>query len=260
MRYAAYDGCAVLHIGTEAECEDFAEQTESEELTAVPLVAPPMSDAEIQELASCLYDGGWRAEDAEGLREHLDSAYKESEIDTILKAPMDNHDFARLLACLGGIQARYYTVTAEDRDTGVIRWADGSVMTIALNPGDAERIGDGADPVEEGWEDGCGNTVCWENAIHPWEDRGPEHVYAVWDMDSKDGCAEDIWDHGQDREKALSEARYYWGHLTKEERRTRRVLCGLVRAEYFTSDPYERGDIWDHVVGDLLFDSDGLEN
>ena len=122
MRYAAYDGCAVFHIGTEAECEDFIDQIGNGELTVVPLVAPPMNDAELQELASCLYDGGWRAEDAEDLREHLDSAYKESEIDTILKAPMDDHDFARLLACLSGIRPREDGCT-EDLEEITSDWA-----------------------------------------------------------------------------------------------------------------------------------------
>lgn len=56
------------------------------------------------------------------------------------------------------------------RSEGVatVTWSDGPDgprrMTIALNPGDFERIAIGHDPVAEQWEDGNGNLVCVENA------------------------------------------------------------------------------------------------
>ena len=49
----------------------------------------------------------------------------------------------------------------------VVTWiADGreARQTIALNPGDFEKLAVGHDPVAEQWEDGCGNLVCIENA------------------------------------------------------------------------------------------------
>lgn len=49
----------------------------------------------------------------------------------------------------------------------VVTWiVDGreARQTIALNPGDFERLAVGHDPVAEQWEDGCGNLVCIENA------------------------------------------------------------------------------------------------
>ena len=36
---------------------------------------------------------------------------------------------------------------------------------ISLNEGDYEKLEDGADPIEEGWEDGAGNTC----NINGWE-------------------------------------------------------------------------------------------
>ena len=38
------------------------------------------------------------------------------------------------------------------------------VQFISLNPGDFEEIVLGADPVADGWEDGCGKLVCRANA------------------------------------------------------------------------------------------------
>lgn len=58
-----------------------------------------------------------------------------------------------------------------DRTDGIaaVTWTprDGSApraMDISLNAGDFDSILLGADPVAEGWEDGCGNLVSWDNA------------------------------------------------------------------------------------------------
>lgn len=57
-----------------------------------------------------------------------------------------------------------YTIHLFDADTCTIEWEDGRTMAIALGHGDAELIRNGANPVAERWEDGCGHLVCYENA------------------------------------------------------------------------------------------------
>lgn len=57
-----------------------------------------------------------------------------------------------------------YSIAIIDENTALITWEDGIELYLALNEGDADLIREGADPVAEGWEDGLGNTVCYENA------------------------------------------------------------------------------------------------
>lgn len=62
------------------------------------------------------------------------------------------------------MNGKNYEIGIVDENTALITWEDGREMTIALNEGDADLIREGADPVAEGWEDGLGNTVCYENS------------------------------------------------------------------------------------------------
>lgn len=48
-----------------------------------------------------------------------------------------------------------------------VTWAEDErfyIQYISLNPGDYKEIALGADPVADGWEDGCGKLVCRKNA------------------------------------------------------------------------------------------------
>ena len=68
----------------------------------------------------------------------------------------------------GALDDQDATVDAvRSEGTAVVTWTvDGreARQVIALNPGDFERLAVGHDPVAEQWEDGCGKTVCIENA------------------------------------------------------------------------------------------------
>ena len=69
----------------------------------------------------------------------------------------------------------YYELTSGD----LIRVSKGCDMLgfISANEGDWELIYDGADPIAEGWEDGCGNTLSpngWGLTLKEWESEGTE--------------------------------------------------------------------------------------
>lgn len=58
-----------------------------------------------------------------------------------------------------------YTISIDNLDDyATVEWEDGARQIIVLNRGDADLIRNGADPVRDGWEDGAGNLVCYENA------------------------------------------------------------------------------------------------
>ena len=91
--------------------------------------------------------------------------------------PEDDEAFARwyaegvqtVLGALADDEGRQVTVLAKRREgVATVTWTspDGSArrQDISLNDGDMERIVLGADPVAEGWEDGAGRLVCFENA------------------------------------------------------------------------------------------------
>lgn len=87
--------------------------------------------------------------------------------------PRDDESLAMWLAkmwqnCVGPVDGGFAEVRA-DRGTGFARveWdIDGRVFaqTIALRPGDFERLCIGHDPVREDWEDGAGSRVCLDSA------------------------------------------------------------------------------------------------
>ena len=62
---------------------------------------------------------------------------------------------------------RVYLRASEWLGLAVVEWAGGSGIrrqTIVLEEGDYDLLCDGADPVAEGWEDGQGRSVCFDNA------------------------------------------------------------------------------------------------
>lgn len=77
-------------------------------------------------------------------------------METVLAPLEDNED------CKVGISASRREGIAEV----VWRAKDGTRyhQTILLNQGDFEAIALGADPIEDRWEDGNGNLVCYDNA------------------------------------------------------------------------------------------------
>ena len=74
-----------------------------------------------------------------------------------------------VLGALADDRGCQVAVLAKRREgVATVTWTspDGTARTqvVALNDGDMERLVLGADPVAEGWEDGAGNLVCYDNS------------------------------------------------------------------------------------------------
>ena len=69
-------------------------------------------------------------------------------------------------------------------------------------------LNDGRSPVWEGWEDGMGNEVCWENA------KGEAPAYSFVRMVGHDGSEEGF----DTLQEAIDAADDTWYHLTKREK------------------------------------------
>ena len=101
-----------------------------------------------------------------------DPAYEDMAVDESYIPPEDD-DLALWLAeamteCRMSLPGSDAAVNARRADgiATVVWMRDGTryEQTIALNPGDFEKLVLGHDPVAERWEDGCGNLVCLDNA------------------------------------------------------------------------------------------------
>jgi len=116
------------------------------------------------------------------------------------------------------------------------------VQYISLNPGNFEEIVLGADPVAEGWEDGCGKPVCRANAT-----GGP--VYIVVDQDTE--TLNEWISREPTEEDARRQAMAEWDHLTWRERKHTHV-----QALTLEGDPDDFEDDYNEHVEKYIWDSD----
>lgn len=58
-----------------------------------------------------------------------------------------------------------YITEILDDESAIVMWSDGLTQAIRLNPGDADLIRHGADPVADLWEDGNGRAVCHDCSV-----------------------------------------------------------------------------------------------
>lgn len=58
-----------------------------------------------------------------------------------------------------------HTVMIRDQNIITVWWGENAYQDIIWSEEAATAIINGADPVEDGWEDGAGNVVCIDNAM-----------------------------------------------------------------------------------------------
>lgn len=110
----------------------------------------------------------------------------------------------------------------------------------------ANAIRNGANPIDEGWEDGCGNVVCKANSI-----EANETAYVVLDMmnDMSHEWSSDLFETDQE---AVEEAEREWNHLTDGEKKKRHIIAGRVARDYKSENPVDDG------IYDVFWDSEEL--